>query len=74
MNFSRQHLSNIEKKQRSRNRKEMGNNNKIALARLRIANLEQIIEEIQVHHQADKESLLNAIYKLKNSQKGSSNY
>ncbi|GJV31767.1 reverse transcriptase domain-containing protein [Tanacetum coccineum] len=50
-------------------RKQMGNNNKIALARFRIANLEQIIEEIQVRHQADKESLLNAIYELKNSQK-----
>ncbi|GKD10443.1 hypothetical protein Tco_1190128 [Tanacetum coccineum] len=55
-------------------RKQMGNNNKIALARFKIANLEQIIEEIQVRHQADKESLLNAIYELKNSQKGPSNY
>ncbi|GJT84598.1 hypothetical protein Tco_1066315 [Tanacetum coccineum] len=55
-------------------RKQMGNNNKIVLARFRIANLEQIIEEIQVRHQADKESLLNAIYELKNSQKGPSNY
>ncbi|GKA60014.1 hypothetical protein Tco_0759327 [Tanacetum coccineum] len=55
-------------------RKQMGNNNKIALARFRIANLEQIIKEIQVRHQADKESLLNAIYELKNSQKGPSNY
>ncbi|GJU86981.1 hypothetical protein Tco_1294527 [Tanacetum coccineum] len=36
-------------------RKQMGNNSKIALARFRIANLEQIIEEIQVRHQADKE-------------------
>ncbi|GJV33710.1 hypothetical protein Tco_1394110 [Tanacetum coccineum] len=54
--------------------RQMGNNNKIALARFRIANLEQIIEEIQVRHQADKESLLNAIYELKNSQKGPSNY
>ncbi|GJX44434.1 hypothetical protein Tco_0261110 [Tanacetum coccineum] len=48
-------------------RKQMGNNNKISLARFRIANLEQIIEDIQVHHQADKESLLNAIYEHKNS-------
>ncbi|GKC31476.1 hypothetical protein Tco_1038770, partial [Tanacetum coccineum] len=31
-------------------RKQMGNNNKIALARFRIANLEQIIEDIQAHH------------------------
>ncbi|GKC05961.1 hypothetical protein Tco_0997571 [Tanacetum coccineum] len=55
-------------------RKQMENNNKIALARFKIANLEQIIEEIQVRHQADNESLLNAIYELKNSQKGPSNY
>ncbi|GKB84491.1 hypothetical protein Tco_0956763, partial [Tanacetum coccineum] len=49
-------------------KKQMGNNNKIALARFRIAHLEQIIKEIQVRHQADKESLLNAIYEHKNSQ------
>ncbi|GJS56127.1 hypothetical protein Tco_0629489 [Tanacetum coccineum] len=55
-------------------RKQMGNDNKFALARLRIDNLEQIIEEIQARHQADKESLLNAIYELKNNQKGPSNY
>ncbi|GJR38198.1 hypothetical protein Tco_1213882 [Tanacetum coccineum] len=46
----------------------------IALAHFRIANLEQIIEEIQVRHQADKESLLDAIYELKNSQEGPSDY
>ncbi|GJS52654.1 hypothetical protein Tco_0626016 [Tanacetum coccineum] len=55
-------------------RKQMGNNNKIALARFRIANLEQIIKEIQVHHQADKESLLDAIYEHRNSQEGPSDY
>ncbi|GJS53019.1 hypothetical protein Tco_0626381 [Tanacetum coccineum] len=55
-------------------RKQMGNNSKIALAPFRIANLEQINEEIQVRHQADKESLLNAIYELNNSQEGPSNY
>ncbi|GJY91596.1 putative reverse transcriptase domain-containing protein [Tanacetum coccineum] len=55
-------------------RKQMGNNNKIALARFRIANLEQIIEDIQVRHQVDKESLLNAIYEHKNSQEGPSDY
>ncbi|GJZ11410.1 hypothetical protein Tco_0546169 [Tanacetum coccineum] len=55
-------------------RKKMGNNNKIALARFRIANLEQIIEDIQVRHQADKESLLDAIYEHKNSQEGPSDY
>ncbi|GKE46578.1 reverse transcriptase domain-containing protein, partial [Tanacetum coccineum] len=46
--------------------KQMGNNSKIALARFRIANLEQIIEDIKARHQADNESLLNAIYELKN--------
>ncbi|GJX09107.1 hypothetical protein Tco_0198966 [Tanacetum coccineum] len=55
-------------------RKQMGNNNKISLARFRIANLEQIIKDIQVRHQADKESLLDAFYEFKNSQKGPSNY
>ncbi|GKE30278.1 hypothetical protein Tco_1445662 [Tanacetum coccineum] len=55
-------------------RKQMGNNNKISLACFRIANLEQIIKDIQVRHQTDKESLLDAIYELKNSQEGPSNY
>ncbi|GKB77757.1 hypothetical protein Tco_0944652 [Tanacetum coccineum] len=53
-------------------RKQMGNNSKIALARFRIANLEQIIEDIQAHHQADKESLLNAIYEHMTSHEGPS--
>ncbi|GJY57980.1 hypothetical protein Tco_0457872 [Tanacetum coccineum] len=39
-----------------------------------IANLEQIIEDIQVRHQADKESLLDAIYEHKNNQEGPSDY
>ncbi|GJR33377.1 hypothetical protein Tco_1109609 [Tanacetum coccineum] len=39
-----------------------------------IANLEQIIKDIQARHQADKESLLNAIYELQNSQEGPSDY
>ncbi|GJY28335.1 hypothetical protein Tco_0404102 [Tanacetum coccineum] len=54
--------------------RQLGSNNKIALARFRIANLEQIIKEIQVRHQADKESLMDAIYELKNSQEGPSDY
>ncbi|GJS94340.1 putative reverse transcriptase domain-containing protein [Tanacetum coccineum] len=49
--------------------RKMGNNKKIALARFRIANLEQIIEDIEVRHQADKESLLDAIYEHKNTRK-----
>nr|GEU54018.1 putative reverse transcriptase domain-containing protein [Tanacetum cinerariifolium] len=45
-------------------------NNKIALARFRITDLEQIIKEIQARHQADKKSLLDAIYELKINQEG----
>ncbi|GJX55750.1 hypothetical protein Tco_0285647 [Tanacetum coccineum] len=37
-------------------RKQIGNNHKISLARFRITNQEQIIKEIQVRHQADKEN------------------
>ncbi|GKB29649.1 hypothetical protein Tco_0869050 [Tanacetum coccineum] len=55
-------------------RKQMGNNNKISLALFRIANPEQIIEEIQARHQADKKNLHDAIYELKNSKKGPSDY
>ncbi|GJX96165.1 hypothetical protein Tco_0351963 [Tanacetum coccineum] len=56
------------------NGRQMGNNSKIALARFRIANLEQIIEDIQARHQANKESLMNAIYEHKNIQEGPSDY
>ncbi|GJS46848.1 hypothetical protein Tco_0596969 [Tanacetum coccineum] len=55
-------------------RKQLGNNSKISLARFRISNLEEIIKDIQACHQADKESLLNAIYEHKNSQEGPSDY
>ncbi|GKE21661.1 hypothetical protein Tco_1433173 [Tanacetum coccineum] len=57
-----------------KNGRQLGNNSKIALARFRIANLEQIIEDIQARHQADKENLLNGIYEHKNSQEGPSDY
>nr|GEZ00501.1 hypothetical protein [Tanacetum cinerariifolium] len=46
-------------------RKQLGQNNKIALARFRINDLEQIIKEIQARHHEDKESLLDAIVELK---------
>ncbi|GKF39509.1 hypothetical protein Tco_0119570, partial [Tanacetum coccineum] len=55
-------------------KKQMGNNHKIFLARFRITNLEHIINDIQNCHQEDKESLLNAINELKISQEGPSNY
>nr|GEW35601.1 hypothetical protein [Tanacetum cinerariifolium] len=55
-------------------RKQLRHNNKISLARFMIANLEQIIKDIQTHHQADKESLLDAIYELKINKEGPSEY
>ncbi|GKE52998.1 hypothetical protein Tco_1488154 [Tanacetum coccineum] len=51
-------------------KKQMGQNHKIDLARFWIANLEQIIKEIQDRHQVDKESLLDAIYELKINKEG----
>ncbi|GKC96327.1 hypothetical protein Tco_1161769 [Tanacetum coccineum] len=48
-------------------KKQMGNNHKISLARFRITDLEHIINDIQIRHQADKQSLLNAINELKNN-------
>ncbi|GKD90033.1 hypothetical protein Tco_1365540 [Tanacetum coccineum] len=55
-------------------KKQMGNNYKISLARFRITDPEQIINDIQIRHQEDKESLPNSINELKISQKGPSNY
>nr|GEY06659.1 hypothetical protein [Tanacetum cinerariifolium] len=55
-------------------RKQMGSNHKIAFARFRISNLEQIIEEIQARHQVDIENLQDAINELKNNYKGPSDY
>ncbi|GKB83484.1 hypothetical protein Tco_0950379 [Tanacetum coccineum] len=55
-------------------RKQMGSNHKFSLARLWIADLEQIIKDIQICHQEDKENLQDSINELKNSQKGPSDY
>ncbi|GJS65812.1 hypothetical protein Tco_0680376 [Tanacetum coccineum] len=55
-------------------KKQMGNNHKISLACFRITDLEHIINDIQICHQEDKESLLNAINELKISQEGPSDY
>nr|GEY68061.1 reverse transcriptase domain-containing protein [Tanacetum cinerariifolium] len=51
-------------------RKQLGHNNNISLARFWIANLEQIIKDIQARHQVDTESLLDAIYELKINKEG----
>nr|GEY84297.1 hypothetical protein [Tanacetum cinerariifolium] len=55
-------------------RKQLGQNNKISLARFMISSLEKIIKEIQTRHQADKGSLLDAIYELKINKEGPSDY
>nr|GEU80855.1 hypothetical protein [Tanacetum cinerariifolium] len=47
-------------------REQMRHNDEIVLARVRISTLEMIIEDIQVHHQADMKSLLDKIRELKN--------
>nr|GEV48812.1 hypothetical protein [Tanacetum cinerariifolium] len=55
-------------------RKQLGQNNKISLARFMISNLEQTLKDTQARHQADKESLLEAIYELEINKEGPSNY
>ncbi|GJV84029.1 hypothetical protein Tco_1523927 [Tanacetum coccineum] len=42
-------------------KKRLGNNHKISLAHFRITELEHIINDIQIRHQEDKESLLKAM-------------
>ncbi|GJU48204.1 hypothetical protein Tco_1217759 [Tanacetum coccineum] len=55
-------------------KKQIGNNHKFSLARFRITDLEHIINDIQIRHQEDKESILNAINELKISQEGPLDY
>nr|GEW94969.1 reverse transcriptase domain-containing protein [Tanacetum cinerariifolium] len=47
-------------------KKQMGHEDEVVLARVRISTLEMIIEDIQVHHRLDIRSLLEAIRELKN--------
>ncbi|GJW91497.1 reverse transcriptase domain-containing protein [Tanacetum coccineum] len=47
-------------------RKQMGHDDKIVLARVRVATLEMLIEDIQVRHRSDMKSLLDMIHELKN--------
>ncbi|GJU26629.1 putative reverse transcriptase domain-containing protein [Tanacetum coccineum] len=48
-------------------RKQMGNNHKISLARFQITELGDIINDMQIHHQTDIENLQDSIIELKNS-------
>ncbi|GKB71394.1 hypothetical protein Tco_0932806 [Tanacetum coccineum] len=51
-----------------------GHDDEIVLARVRIATLEMIIEDIQVRHQSDMKSLLDMIHELKNHKGGPQDY
>nr|GEU73894.1 hypothetical protein [Tanacetum cinerariifolium] len=51
-------------------RKQIGNNNKIALARFRISTLNRIIKDFQVRHQSDMNVFLDTIHTLKNCKGG----
>nr|GEZ84400.1 hypothetical protein [Tanacetum cinerariifolium] len=55
-------------------REQMGHNDEIVLARVRISTLEMIIKDIQVLHQADMKSLLDKIRELKNHKGGLPGY
>nr|GEU81493.1 hypothetical protein [Tanacetum cinerariifolium] len=55
-------------------REQMGHNDEIVLARIRISTLEMIIEDIQVRHRADMKSLLDKVCELKNHKEGPSGY
>ncbi|GJY86567.1 reverse transcriptase domain-containing protein [Tanacetum coccineum] len=47
-------------------RKQIGCNHKISLARYRIAELGEVINDMETRHQADIENLMDSIIKLKN--------
>ncbi|GJV37866.1 hypothetical protein Tco_1410343 [Tanacetum coccineum] len=47
-------------------RKQMGSNHKISLARFRITELGDIINDMQIRHQVDMENLQDSINELKN--------
>ncbi|GJY93042.1 hypothetical protein Tco_0508824 [Tanacetum coccineum] len=51
-------------------RKQMGHDDEVVLARVRISTLEILIEDIQVRHRSDMKNLLNKIHKLKNHKGG----
>nr|GEU36077.1 hypothetical protein [Tanacetum cinerariifolium] len=48
-------------------KKQIGHDDEVILARVRISTLEMIIEDIQVRHRSDIRSLLEAICELKNN-------
>ncbi|GJY93835.1 hypothetical protein Tco_0509617 [Tanacetum coccineum] len=55
-------------------RKQMGHDDEIVLARVRTSTLEILIEDIQVRHRSDMKSLLDKIHELKNHKGGPPDY
>ncbi|GJW93834.1 hypothetical protein Tco_0173506 [Tanacetum coccineum] len=55
-------------------RKQIGHDDEIILARVRIVTLEMLIEDIQVRHRSDMKSLLDKIHELKNHKGGLPDY
>ncbi|GJX38139.1 hypothetical protein Tco_0251442 [Tanacetum coccineum] len=47
-------------------RKQIGSNHKISLARYRIAELAEVINDMETRHQADIENLMNSMIELQN--------
>ncbi|GKA15512.1 hypothetical protein Tco_0695259 [Tanacetum coccineum] len=55
-------------------RKQTGHDDEIVLARVRIATLEMLIEDIHFRHRSDMKSLLDMIHELKNHKGGPPDY
>ncbi|GKE25964.1 hypothetical protein Tco_1441348 [Tanacetum coccineum] len=55
-------------------RKQMGHDDEIVLAHVRITTLEMLIKDIRVRHRSDMKSLLDLIHKLKNHKGGPPDY
>ncbi|GJT39747.1 retrovirus-related pol polyprotein from transposon TNT 1-94 [Tanacetum coccineum] len=55
-------------------RKQMGHDDEIVLARVRISTLEMLIEDIKIRHRSDMKSLLDMIHELKNHKGGPPDY
>ncbi|GKD67771.1 hypothetical protein Tco_1321861 [Tanacetum coccineum] len=51
-------------------KKQMGHDDEVVLARVRTSTLEILIEDIQIRHRSDMTSLLDKIYELKNQKGG----
>nr|GEZ54144.1 hypothetical protein [Tanacetum cinerariifolium] len=55
-------------------REKMRHDDEVVFTRVKISNLEVLIENIQIHHRSDIKSLLDTIHELKNHKGGPSSY